>query len=66
MGLTPFWKDWSERVFWTALQGVLAIVIANVAGLQGEYVPVLMAALAAVKGMVARHVGDPNTASTVK
>lgn len=58
-------KDWLERVLWTLAQAVLAILIQQVADLPYEWVPILTAVLAAIKGLVAKKVGDPESASTV-
>lgn len=64
--LTEFWKDWLERVFWTLAQVVLAVLIKEVGNLDGAYIPAIAAGLAALKGFVARKVGDPDSAATLK
>ena len=63
-----FWADWAERVAWTAVQGGLAIVTVDNLDLPTWAVPTIAAALAAVKGFVARQVGKSegrDDASTV-
>lgn len=62
--LPKFWRDWTERVFWTAVQVVLAVVIGEVGNLDGAYVPFIAAGLAALKGLVAKKIGDGQSAST--
>lgn len=55
----------AERVVWTAVQAGLAIVTVEQFDLPAPYVPVVAAVLAAIKGYVARHVGDPQDPSTL-
>lgn len=61
--MSNFSKDWAERVFWTAVQAVVAVVAVEVTNLDYVWVPVATAALAAVKGFVAKQVGNPETAA---
>lgn len=42
-------KNLLERAGWTAVQAVAGLLIAELADLPGAYVPVIMAALSAVK-----------------
>jgi len=58
-----FWLDLAERVVWTAAQVALAGVTVDVFDLPSWAVLPAAAALAAVKGLVARHVGDPDSAA---
>lgn len=64
--MTPFWKDWLERVLWTSAQVVVGVLITATANLDGYYVPIIAAGLAALKGLLAKKVGDPNSAATLK
>lgn len=57
-----FLRDLGERVFWTAAEVVIGYVSIDQVGLPKEYVPVATILLAAVKGIVARHIGDSNSA----
>lgn len=58
-------RDVAERVAWTAAQGALGVVTVEAFDLPVAWVPVVAALLAYAKGVVARRVGDPNSASTV-
>lgn len=62
--LPKFWRDWTERVFWTCAQVVLAVLIKETADLDGSYVPVIAVLLAGLKGMVAKKIGNGESAST--
>lgn len=61
---SSFWTDWFERVAWTAAQVVLSLVTVDQLDLPTEMVPVLAAGLAAVKGFVAKMIGNSDSAST--
>lgn len=58
-----FWKDWAERVAWTALQAALGLVTVEMFDLPLWAAPPLATGLAAAKGFVAQHVGNPDSAS---
>ena len=58
-----FWVDLLERVTWTAAQVVLAGVTVEMFNLPGWAVPIVATGLAAAKGLVARQVGDHDTAA---
>jgi hypothetical protein len=58
-----FWLDWSERVAWTAAQAAVGLFTIEMLDLPGELVPVAAAALAAVKGFIAKQVGNRDSAS---
>lgn len=60
-----FWLKWLERVLWTAVQAALGLVTVDLFDLPTAWVPVIATALAAVKGWVARRVGDPQEPSTL-
>ena len=59
-----FWRDWAERVFWTAVQGGLAIWSVDGFDLPLWAVPIVAAGLAAVKGFVAKQISNKDSAST--
>lgn len=61
-----FLLDLAERVFWTAVQAVVALLLVVVAEWDYEWVPVLTAGLSVLKGVVARHTGDPESAALSK
>ena len=61
--MSPFARDWLERVAWTMAQVVLGVLIVETADLPYWWVAPLAAILSALKGLVARKVGDPNSAS---
>lgn len=69
MKKTDYWSDLAERVVRTFIQAALAVVTTDLAGVtdldSGKALLVAAAAagLAAVLGLVGRHVGDPDTAS---
>lgn len=60
-----FIKDTTERVVWTAIQAGVGVVAASAADWPKEWAFVIAAGIALVKGLVARHIGDPDSASTV-
>ena len=60
-----FWLDLAERVGWTAAQVVLAGVTVDAFALPSWAVVPAAAFLAVVKGLVARHVGSADSASTL-
>ena len=59
-----FITDWAERVAWTAAQAGLAAVSFEAWDLPLWSLPIIAAGLSAVKGFVAKQVGNPNSAST--
>jgi hypothetical protein len=62
-----FWKDWFERVFWTAAETVVGAIPYATLDAPAWSIPVIATALAAVKGYIARHLVSPaqDSASTV-
>jgi hypothetical protein len=64
---SKFWADWFERVAWTAAQAGIAAVSFDQFDMPLWSLPIVAAALSAVKGWVARHAVDSNedSASTV-
>lgn len=60
-----FWKDWSERLLWTLAQAGLGLVSVEMLDLPLWAVPLVAAGLSAAKGIVARKIGNPDSASTV-
>lgn len=62
---TKSWvSDAVERVFWTAAEAVVAAAVVAVTPHVGpEWLPVFTAAAAAVKVVIAKHVGSPSSAA---
>jgi hypothetical protein len=60
-----FWLDLGERVAWTAAQVALAGVTVDAFDLPSWAVLPTAAALAALKGLVARRVGSSDSAATL-
>lgn len=58
-----FWLDLAERVGWTAAQVVLAGVTVEAFDLPTWAIAPATVGLSMLKGLVARHVGDPESAS---
>lgn len=58
--------DLMERVAWTAVQAGLGLVTVESLHVPTAYAALVAAALAVVKGVVARHVGSPDSASTAR
>lgn len=61
--MSSFWKDWLERVGWTLAQVVLGVLIVETADLPYWWVVPLTSVLSMLKGLVARKVGDPDSAA---
>lgn len=63
------WKQWTkdvlERTAWTAAEAGLAYGITEVSSVKASWAIPIAAALAYVKGLVAKHIGNPDSASTV-
>lgn len=55
-------KDWIERCVGAVVIAVIAVVIQQVANLEGELVPVLVLALQVLKNVLGQRFGDPATA----
>ena len=62
-----FLRDAAERVFWTYLQALVGLLaVSGVTGLdslQSAAIAAIPAALAAVKAIIAKKVGDPDSAA---
>jgi len=58
-----YWTDLAERVGWTAAQVILAGVTVEALDLPPWAVPIVATGLAMAKGLVARKVGDPDSAA---
>lgn len=58
--------DLAERVAWTAVQAGLGLVTVESLHVSTAYAALVAAALAVVKGVVARHVGNGDSASTAR
>ena len=63
---SKFTKDFLERVLWTLAQVALSFLTAELFDLPAWAIPIMATALAAAKAFVARKVGDPNSAATLK
>jgi hypothetical protein len=61
-----FWKDLAERALWTGVQAGLALGITTVSDVDHIWAVPIATVLAALKAQVARKVGDPNSAATLK
>lgn len=60
-------KDIIERTFWTAVQAFLAVwVVTDVSSLKSAGVAAAAAVIAAIKGLAATKIGDPESAATLK
>jgi hypothetical protein len=64
--MSKFGKDWLERVSWTAAQAAVGVLAVEVGGLDVWWAVGAATALAALKGWVAKRVGNPESASTAK
>lgn len=61
-----FWKDAGERLLWTLLEAVVATAGVYAADLPVAYIPVATAVVTTIKVLVARHVGNHETAALAK
>lgn len=60
-----YWSDLSERVFWTCVQGAVAAISVDTFELPVWLVIPIATGLAALKGLVAKKLGEANSASTL-
>lgn len=60
---TDYIRDLVERVGWTAAEAGLAVVITESADWHGTWMPFIAAGLAVLKGAVAKHIGNRNSAA---
>lgn len=61
-----YFKDALERVLWTAVAAGLSALGVYVADLPSEWIPVGTVILTTLKVLVAKKVGNPDTASMSK
>jgi hypothetical protein len=61
---SKFVVDWAERILWTGAQAALAAVSFSEFDLPLWSLPIIAAGLSALKGFVAKMVGNPDSAST--
>lgn len=54
--------DALERIFWTCVQAIVAVLLVELADLNLWWAPVAMAVLVTIKTQVAQHVGTPDAA----
>jgi hypothetical protein len=59
-----FWADWIERVLWTLAQAGVGLVAIDQFDLPLWLVPIAAAGLSALKGLVAKQIGNKDSAST--
>lgn len=64
--MSKFWKDFIERVFWTAVAGTAALVSTTQFNVPPEAAVVIAAAVTGVKSVAAKHVGNTDSASLTK
>lgn len=57
-------KDLGERVLWTGVEAGLGLVTVEALDIPVAYAALVAAGLAIVKGWVAKHVGNKDSAST--
>lgn len=63
LGLSrKFVLDWAERIAFVVAYVVVSQVIVALGGLDQAWVSVIIPGLAAVKGILAKRVGDPDSA----
>ena len=60
-----FFKDLLERVFWTAIQAGLGVISVEQFDIPKIWVVPIAFGLAILKGIVAKNIGNPDSASTV-
>ncbi len=63
--IPPFARDLAERVFWTAVQAGLGLVTVEALHIPTVYVVPVAAALSWLKGQVAKHIGNRNSAALI-
>lgn len=61
--MNKFWKDLAERVFWTAAQAGVGVLVVVNTDTPTAYAAVIAAALSFIKGNIARRIGQQETAS---
>lgn len=52
--------DVAERVMWTAIEAVIAVLAVHTADLDPMWVAPATAGLALIKGLIAKHIGEPS------
>lgn len=57
--------DLAERVLWTLAQALVAYLTVEAVDWDPAYAVPIAAALAVLKGLIAKHVGSGNTAATL-
>lgn len=61
-----FWKDAGERILWTFIAAVVSAAGVYVANLPQEFVPIGTVLITTLKVLIARHVGNPESAAMSK
>lgn len=60
-----FIADLAERAGWTLAEAAVGFAITETSSLDTVYAPVIATALAALKGIIAKHIGKKDTAATL-
>jgi len=60
-----FLYDLAERAGWAGLWAIVSVISVDQLGLPGQYVPIGIIVLSALKSLVAKHIGKSDSASTV-
>lgn len=58
-----YWLDLGERTFWTLAEVGVAVVTVEVGNISPSWSVPIAAALAVVKGVVAKHIGNSDSAA---
>lgn len=61
-----FWVDVAERAFWTGVEAGLAALIVVLTDIDWQYGIPIASFLAVVKAEIARNIGDPESAATLR
>lgn len=61
--MSKYWKDALERIGWTAVAAVVSATGVHITELPEVWIPIATVALTTLKTLIAKQIGDPNTAS---
>ena len=64
--MSKYWKDALERIGWTAAAAVVSATGVHITELPEVWIPIATVALTTLKTLIAKQIGDPNTASFAK
>jgi hypothetical protein len=62
---SKFAIDLAERVLWTAAEAGVGVVAAELTHLDPAFAVAIATVAAAVKGFIAKHLGNPDSAATL-